>query len=282
MNILLLLESGFSADHTIVDDNFEVSQFAYDEGSQKKSNKSRSRKGPHSDLECKTEHSKCEKCVGNHYPDLDADIKDCIDVKFKEEFNMLREDNIADVTEERSREFKPQNFPVEKSEAPKYEFTNKVRTNRAFLHKSRHRRPSQFSVTLAENYAFASDAFSVSNKHFDFVPVRASAGNNKYIINNCLQSRTDRNDHGSCKENELNVLTYRKGEPTFSQAPLIALQRSKTIYKNQVSPGVNRKNSSRSHPTVKVPTITHLACNAKSNRVPNGFALAFTGRCNTL
>ena len=196
--------------------------------------------------------------MGNHYQDLDTDIKDYIDKKVQEELQMLpqSEDNTADVTVENSHEFKPQNFPGEKSEAPKYEFTNKVRTNRAFLHKSRHGRTSQFSVTLTENYVLASDDISVSNKHFDFVPVHTSAGKNKYIISNYLQPHTDSNDYGSTRENEVNVLTHRKERPVCSQAPLIALQRSKTIYRNQVSPAVNRKASSRSQHNAKVLIIT--------------------------
>ena len=262
-----------------------MSQFTYHEGSLELS-RPRSRKEPNSELQCKTEHcSNSEKCVGNHYQDLDADIKDYIDVKFKEEFDMLqlRENNTADATEEKRCEFKPQSFPVEKSEAPKYEFTNKVRTNRAFLHKSKHGRASQFSVTLADNYVFASDEFSVSNKQFDFVPVRDSAGNNKYIINNYLQPRTDSNDHGSSREKEINVSTYRKDRPTFSQAPLIALQRSKTIYRNQVSPAVNRKTSSRIQPNVKVLTKLFMShVNAKSNRVPCVFGVTFTRICDSL
>ena len=198
--------------------------------------------------------------MGNHYQDLDTDTKDYINVKFKEEFDMLpqREDNTADVTQEKKHEFKPQDFPVEKLDAPspKYEFTNKVRTNRAFMHKSRHERASQFSVTLAENYVLSSNELSVSNKHFDFVPVRTSAGKNKYIINSYnVQTRNDSKDHGSRRENEINVLTHRKDRPTFSQAPLIALQRSKTIYRNQVTPVVNRKISSKTRPNQVFPVI---------------------------
>ena len=191
--------------------------------------------------------SRSDKCVGNNYLDLDADTRKLVDEQVVKDLKTLhgtqRNGNIADISLRDRNE-----SPLENA---KYCFSNKVKTNKAFLTRVKHDRTMKqmgVSVTVAENYALADEKPALNNKHFDFVPVQVTEGKSKYVINNSTTS------HMNGAE-AIQIVTHWKGHQAPSHAPLIALQRSKTIFRNQYLPSIqNTKQNSppRNQHNIKV------------------------------
>ena len=174
-----------------------------------------------------------DKCVGNNLRDLYIDTTEHVDEHAKKESNVLEviqgKDETFDTVIRENQDVNLDNFLGHKlgntSNLP-----NNINKKRTSVEGIKREKTKQMSMTLAGNYALPSEISTLSNKHFDFALQRGS-GTSTYVISNYASPS------GGCKK-KIGFANARPVQNSVSQAPIIALQRSKTIYKNQYLPSV--------------------------------------------